>query len=145
MGLYVDRDIQTSFDGDLEIDSKGDLKLANSLDTYKGAVNFILRTDFGDYAPTPTVGSNLGSFIGESNTKSVHSKMENTIARAIAGPILNDSDVSIKVVPLDVDEAVCFIFLAGKFLIDEKITWVQEDRIAYTFPYIDGTPTPLTI
>lgn len=145
MSIYVDRDIQVNFSGDLVIDQKGDLKLANSLDTYKGVANFILRTDYGDYAPDTSIGSNLGNFVGQKNTKETHSHMEYTISRALAGPVFVDTDVRVKVLPLDVDEAVCFVFLAGTFLIDGELTYVQQDRLTYSFPYIEGTPTPLTI
>lgn len=145
MSIYVDRDIETTFEGDLVIDQKGDLKLANSLDTYKAVANFILRSDYGDYAPDSNVGSNLGSFIGQNNVQSVHKAMEYSIARSIAGPVFTTSDVRIKVLPLDIYEAVCFVFLAGTFLIDEELVKVEQDRIAYSFPYMEGAITPLTI
>lgn len=145
MGIYVDRDIGTNFSGDLKIDQKGDLDLANALDTYKAVANFILRTDIGDYAPDYRVGSNLGSFIGENNTEQVHNRMASSITRSIAGPVFVTTDVNVKVVPLDINEAACFVYLAGQFLIDNKLTWVQQDIMTYSFPYMEGSPTPLTI
>ena len=145
MSIYVDRDIQSSFNGDLVVDQKGDLKLANALDTYKSIANFILRTDNGDYSPDPSVGSNLGSFVGEKNTRDTHSHMEFSITKSIAGIVFSVADINVKVLPLDIDEAVCLVFLAGTFLIDGELTYVQEDRLAYSFPYIDADITPLTI
>lgn len=146
MALYIDRDIGIDFSGELQLDPKGDIKLANSLETYKSVSNFILRTDFGDYAPAPQVGSNLGSYMGKRNVREVHERMEYSIIKSLAGNIFNDTDVSVDVVPIDPYEALCIINLAGEFVIDGIITHVENDRIAYSFPFIpEGQLTPLTI
>ena len=145
MATYVDRDISVSLEGDLNIDQKGDIKLADALDTYKSVANFILRTDFGDYAPDQSVGSNLGSFIGQSNNRESHANMEYLIVGSLANKVFADTDVSADVVPFDIYEAICFVNLAGSFLVSGELKHVEQERITYSFPYIDGEPTPLTI
>lgn len=145
MSTYTDQDLAVTFDGDLILDGRGDLKLANSLESYKAASNFVLRTDYGDYAPDQNVGCNLGSYIGQLNTPKVHSSMEYSISKVLENEIFASSDVDITVVPFDVDEALAVINLAGYFLIDNEITYVQDERMAYSFPFIDATPTPLVI
>src|SRR5688500_2978996 len=109
MAIYSDRDLESSFQGDLEIDTKGDLKLANALDTHKAAANFVLRTDFGQYAPDRSVGCNLGSFIGKNNTPDNHRFMEYNIVKVLAERIYSPTDVVVTVVPFDVNEALCLI------------------------------------
>lgn len=145
MALYIDQDIGTTFEGDIIINAKGDVQTADSLQTVKSAVNFVLRTDFGDVAADPSIGCNLGSFIGQPNTEATHQQMEGQINQVMQQEILSEVDAVAHVVPFDVDEALCVLLVAGSFLVSGEIKTVTQDRIAYLFPYIDGEPTPLTI
>ena len=145
MATYLDQDIASSFEGDILLDSKGDIKISDSLETYKGAANFVLRTDYGDYAPDINVGCNLGSFIGETNSQVIHKKMERNINSALRNQIFSPQDVVATVVPFDTDEAICIVELVGNFLVSGEFLQVLDQKIAYTFPYIDGEPTPLVI
>ncbi len=146
MAVYSNRDIESSFEGDLEIDSKGDLKLADALVTYKSAANFVLRTDYGHYAPNNTVGCNLGSFVGKTNTPENHRFMEYNIEKTLKERIFSNTDARATVVPFDINEVLCLVDIAGAFLIDNVIQVVEEQRIAYTFPYISSDHlTPIQI
>lgn len=146
MGTYIHRDISSTFSGDIELDGKGDLKLANALETYKSAANFLLRTDYGDYSPNKTVGCNLGSFIGSTNVPKTHRFMEYNIDKGLRSKLFNSTDVSSTVVPFDINEVLCVINIGGSYLIDGVIQTINSQNIAYTFPFIDGTYlTPITI
>jgi len=145
MTTYIERDIAATFNGDLELDPRGDLKLANSLETYKSAANMVLRTDYGDYAANSSVGSDLGSFIGDLNVPETHREMEISASRSLTTDLFTPADVDVTVVPFDIEEALVVVNLAGYFLIDDEITYVEEDRIAYSFPFIDANPSPLVV
>lgn len=145
MATYYDQDIAATFNGDIILDGRGDIKIADTLETYKGAANFVLRTDYGDYAADKNVGCNLGAFIGEPNTPSSHAKMENSINRTLQNQIFSRNDAVATVVPFDTEEALCIVELAGTFLISGEFVEVVDQKIAYSFPYIDGEPTPLVI
>lgn len=145
MAIYIERDILSNFSGDIQVSSNGDIALANSLDTYKNACNFVLRTDFGDYQADGDVGCNLGSFIGEPNVQRVHDAMEYNINKVLRNEIFAPSDAIATVVPFDLEEALAIIQIAGQFMINEELITVEDDRISYSFPYIDAHPTPLTI
>lgn len=146
MAVYSNRDIESSFEGDVELDAKGDLKLADALVTHKSAANFVLRTDYGHYTPNSTVGCNLGSFVGKTNTPENHRFMEYNITKVLKERIFSNSDVRATVVPFDINEVLCLVDIAGAYLIDNIIQVVEDQRIAYTFPYIEGTYiTPITI
>lgn len=145
MATYIDRDILTTFNGDLVLDGRGDLKVGDALETYKGAANFVLRTDYGDYAADKNVGCNLGASIGEPNTPANHEKMENTINRVLQNQIFSSTDAVATVVPFDTDEALCIVQIAGTFLVSGELIQVEDQKIAYSFPYIAGEPTPLVI
>lgn len=145
MAIYSLVDLASNFSGDICIADNGDLEIANALDTTKAAANFILRTDYGDYSPNQNVGSNLGDYIGEPNTSQAHTKMELSVRESLVTELFDKSDVTVDVVPFDLNEALVMVNLAGYYLIDNEITYVEEDRLAFTFPYIEGSITPLTI
>lgn len=145
MALYNDIDISLNFSGDLKLNSKGDIQLADSLETYKSAANFILRTDYGEYAPNSAVGCNLGSFIGERNVAETHDHMKYSIFTNLVSNIFDQSDITVDVVPFDYNEAMCLIQIAGTYNISGKLVTVDGERMIYSFPYIDGNPDPITI
>lgn len=145
MATYVDSDIASTQGGDIIIDSKGDVKIADSLETYKAAANFLLRTDYGDYAADTAVGCNLGTFIGESNTPRIHQKMESNINRTLQENVFSSSDVNAVVVPFDNEEALAIIQIAGTYVVSGEFIEAIDQKIVYTFPYIEGEPSPLTI
>lgn len=146
MGVYIFQDIASNFSGDLELSDNGDLKLASSLETYKAVTNFMLRTDFEDYAPDGTVGCNLGSFVGATNDLDTHRDMEYNINRALQGQIFSKTDVSTDVIAIDVNEVACIVNIAGSYIVDNEVQHFDAIRLAYSFPFIeDAEPTPLTI
>ena len=145
MAVYIHQDIATTFDGDLELSNNGDLKIGSSMETYKAVANFMLRTDFGDYAPDKSIGCNLGSFVGELNNSDTHQDMEYSINRVLQDQIFAKSDVTTDVVAMDVNEAVCIVNIAGHYIVDNQVQYFDSIRLTYLYPYIEGQPTPLTI
>jgi len=145
MALYVETDIASNFSGDITLDQKGDLAMATSLDTYKAVANFILRTDRGEYAPDVSVGSDLGVYMGSINNRDTHEHMEMYIVRALSNNVFSSKDVSADVMPLNREEAVCFVSIAGSYLISGEVTYVEQDIMSYAFPFMEGSPTPLVI
>lgn len=146
MGVYIDKDISTTFEGDINLSDSGDLGLANALDTYKSVANFLLRTDYGDYAPNITVGCNIGSYIGQNNTKAIQEQLEYNVNKVLQTKVFSLTDARADVVPFDVDEVICIISIAGSYLIDGQIQYFSSERIAYTFPYIEERNlTPIDI
>lgn len=139
MPLYTDQDIQTDFSGEIQIDTKGDIALANPLETYKASANFLLRTDFGDYAPDQSVGCNLGSFIGKTNTVANHQRIEYNINKTLRERVFNPIDVEAIVVPFDINEVLCLVNIGGNYLISGVITNVESERMTYTFPFIENS------
>ncbi|MCB1712865.1 MAG: hypothetical protein KDH96_10410 [Candidatus Riesia sp.] len=146
MAIYTDRDIQTAFNGDIELSPRGDLKLADSIDTIKSAVNFVLRTDYKEYQPDYSVGCNLGSFVGKLNTESNRDAMAYSITRILGEKVLNPEDLEAFVVPFDIDEVLCVIKIGGYYLKDEVLQTVEGDKLSYTFPYMEGSYIlPITV
>jgi hypothetical protein len=146
MATYTHQDIETNLEGDILLSSNGDLGLANPLVTYKSAANFLLRTDYGDYAPDQSVGCNLGSFIGELNTEENRDYMAYSADKVLQEKLFDLSDVEVTVVPFDINEVLCVVNIGGSYLIDNIIESVNGEVITYTFPYIDGTHiTPITV
>lgn len=146
MSLYTSRDIETDINGDIVLDPKGDVSLGSPLDTYKAAANFLLRTDYGDYAPDSSVGCNLGSFIGKTLNNNSIQKIEYNITKTLKERLFNQSDVECTVVPFDISEVLCLVDIKGSYLISGEIVNIDSEKIAYTYPFIEGSfITPITI
>lgn len=145
MAIYFSRDIKTSFSGDIEIDSKGDLQLADALESTRSAINFVLRTDLGDYAPNPNLGCNLGTFIGERNLRDTHEDMEYSCKIGLTREVVQPQDLIVDVVPFSDNEAFCSIKILGYYLINDELVEVTDSRQSYSFPFIDGQIDPLDL
>ncbi len=144
MAIYSLQDINTSVDGDLEVSKKGDLDLASSLDTYKNSARFLIKTDYGDYAPQKQVGCNLGSYIGSLNVDETHFNMKRSITDCLSN-VFSYEDYDAEVVPFDLEEVLCVIFLAGTYFVDNEYQRFEQERITFTFPFLEGSPTEIVI
>lgn len=146
MTQYSARDIETNFDGDIVLSDVGDIKLANSLVTHKAAANFLLRTNYREYAPDESVGCNLGSFVGKMNTRENAEYMQSIINSTLKTRVFSTVDVDATVVPFDIDEVLCVITIAGLYVIDNALVSAEGETIAYAFPYLEGRfSAPITI
>lgn len=146
MGIYTARDIEIDFSGELKVDSRGDIKLLSPIDTQKNLVNFWLRTDFGEYSPETSVGCNIGAFMGLSNTKEVLANLEESVESTLRTELFTPQDVIVHAVPFDYNEALVVVEFAGTYLnTSGRFEDIQPQKIAYAFPYIEGTITPLTV
>jgi hypothetical protein len=144
MGIYFLSDLATTFSGDLELDSKGDLKLGDPIETQKSITNFWLRTDQGEYVPNPSIGCNLGSFIGAANSPRTLEQIENQTHATLIRNIWYPEDLAIKVVPLDREEVMIALQLKGEFFdVDGVAIPLSPIVIAYSFPYITADVSPL--
>ncbi len=144
MGDYFLSDIGTTFSGDLCIDSKGDLLLADSYNTQKNLTNFWLRTDQGEYVPNPSIGCNLGSFIGAQNSPKTISLIESQIFDVLTRNLWYTEDLKLRVVPLDREELMIALQLKGEFAnLSGEFKPIIPEVIAYSFPYIDASPSPI--
>lgn len=142
MGIYNSQDIKTDISGAIVLSDRGDLDIASCIDTYKSAVNFVIRTDYGDYAPNKVVGCNLGAYIGEPNIDQMHKEMEESMNRSIIR-IMNPEDFYSVVVPFDYNETVAYVFMAGTYLVDNEYRAFDQERVTFLFPYIQGDPTQI--
>lgn len=139
MAIYGNRDIATDFYGDLILNDRGDLQLAESYDTYKSAANFLLRTDNGEYAPSPQVGCNLGTFVGKLNTTINHELMEQQATAKLVASLFNREDVQVDVMSFDENEVLCVVSFGGYYLVDNEFVDIETQKLTYTFPYLEST------
>jgi hypothetical protein len=141
--MYNTRDIGVSFSGDVNIGANGDIELANSFESIKGAINFIVRTDKGDYAPDVRIGGDLGTFVGDRLSKATTMAMEASLKDNLSRFVLNPSDYQVHAIPVTHENVGVFIALAGQY-IDENgnLLDVDPEIITYDFPFYEGSPTP---
>ena len=77
------KDIRVDNDGDLQVDSNGDFKLADSRRTTAQDVMFRIRTQIGDYKPHPGLGANLATMYGKENNRYNGSMIEELVKRSL--------------------------------------------------------------
>lgn len=144
MGIYFLSDIASTFSGDLKLDSKGDIDLSNSVETQKALTNFWLRTDQGEYVPNPSIGCNLGSFIGTTNSPRTLEQIETQTHNILTRNLWFPEDLKLRVVPLSQTELMIGIQLRGQFSdISGNLTAITPQVITYSFPFLSADPSPI--
>lgn len=143
MGVYSARDIYSTTNGDLEVGSNGDLKIATSVESISGAINFVLRTDKGGYVPDNRIGADLGTFIGQTMSSSLVYDMQNSALANLTEFVIDLTDIELRVFPLSNDEAGVVVAYAGTYIDqDGNVIDVDPQTINYLYPYIEGEPQP---
>lgn len=143
MGVYSARDIYSTTNGDLEVGSNGDLKIATSVESISGAINFVLRTDKGGYVPDNRIGADLGTFVGQTMSSSLVYDMQNSALANLTEFVIDLTDIELRVFPLSNDEAGVVVAYAGTYIDqDGNVIDVDPQTINYLYPYIEGEPQP---
>jgi hypothetical protein len=142
--MYFLQDINTTQAGDLIVSANGDLELGDSFETIKSAVNFIARTDKGGYLPDIRIGGDLGAGIGGQMNKQTLMSMEASLRDNLAKFILNPSDFRVHVIPLTTEDVGVFVAIGGQYTdADGNLIDVTPEIISYSYPFLEGSPTPL--
>ena len=146
MTIYILQDIETTDDGDLVIDTFGDLKVASPMRTMSQCMNNLMLTDKGDLKTDPTFGANIGAYIGSKNDQMTHRNMELDIMQASEdqGAAI-PKDFTVDVVPIDVDTVGVIAQIKGAYLYQPTdgltplaTTSTDGVTMAYIFPFSDG-------
>ena len=137
MAFYTDRDINISTSGELQLDLKGDLNLAESPESHINATNFLLKTDNGQYKPNPALGANLGVLVGQPMNDDNLEFAEILATRALRENIYSASDVKVTVLPFDQHEAVCVVEAFGTYLVSGEFIDIDPQVFTYTFPFLN--------
>ena len=142
MSVYSSQDISTSFSGDIELSVNGDLKLADSYESHKNAINFLLRTNKGEFKPDKRIGCDLGTFVGQNNYTTVFSEIEDRCSENIQKFIMSRTDFAVHSMPLSHDEAGVFVVVGGTY-VDKDGNLLENNGpevITYVFPFLEGQP-----
>lgn len=144
MAAYNLQDIASSISGDIQVNSQGDIKVGSSYETMFNILNFWLRTDHGAYAADFSVGCDIGSFIGSTNTADTLEDMESQISDLLIRNVIYPEDIQVKVVPFSQEEALVAVELRGTYYdVNGNQEAVSPTVLTYSFPYIEGTPDPI--
>lgn len=144
MAIYSSRDISLNLSGDIDIGSNGDIKLADSYESVKSQINWFLRTDYGDYQPDDRLGCNAGYYIGKEMSRDNLVSIEDTVRAALVKYVVVSQDINVDAVPLSQEEIGIFVTLRGDYLgEDGNLLVTTPEVLTYTFPYLEGSPTPL--
>lgn len=139
---YTQTDIYAGISGDFVVSSQGDLLLAESYDSVRQTVNFIARTDKGDYVPDNRIGGNLGSYVGGQITDDTLANMEKSLISNLEKFAINRGDFQVHCMPISTQDVGVFVVVGGQYLDkDGNILDTEPEVISFTFPYAEGDPT----
>jgi len=146
MGVYINRDIEVDDDGDIVVNPSGDIGVADTAESMKHAIKFMLATDYNEVKPHPLMGANLGSLIGRHDINEV---VEDIPGMVVGGntysALINSSDIRVTAIPIDVDKIYVSVELTGVYLdayghpLDVGVTYLE-----YIFPYTEEKIQDLT-
>jgi hypothetical protein len=146
MAIYFLQDIECTDDGDLVLDSIGDLKTASPMRTVAQSVNSLVMTDKGDLRVAPSYGANIGAYIGSRNSTMTRSMMGRDINNALMEQgLLAPVDFTIEVIPVDIDKVAVMLDVNGSFVYSPENYRgpLLSDRtmginMAYIYPFSEG-------
>lgn len=145
MATYFKRDIESTDDGDLIIDSDGDFKVATPIRTVAQAINNFLLTNKGELLTDVAFGANLQAFYGSNNIVQTHQQMERQIVAGLQiQGIVDPNDLNVDVVPIETDEAAILVNLKGTFVDAENtgafrfIDMSEGQSYGYLYPFLGG-------
>ncbi len=109
--MYNDTDIAITPDGDLSIDSTGDLELATGLDCLEDDIDIQLKTQTGEFVVWPSVGADLEAFMGSPNRKEIGDAIIGNILLALTtNGVVDVGDIQISALPVE-GSIVCYIII----------------------------------
>lgn len=112
---HVAVDLLTDDQGDLIVGSNGDLSLATEAETLTQDVTFRLKTDFGDYTPSPALGADLSSFLGEPNNPATVDLMkEHVILSLTQDDRIRAGTLFVDVIPIDIHAVQVFVIISDR-------------------------------
>ena len=122
-------DFALTHDGDIAL-SGGDIATVSGLDWLTQTINFVLRTEPGDYSVDPAIGGSLAGFIGENNTRELASKIRKRILSALSYESwATPGRIEARVVPMSSDSISVFITLD---MPNETRTYLSMAEFDYT-------------
>jgi len=143
MAIYSERDIAFTQSGDLSVNARGDLELASSYESQKAAINFLVKTNKGEYIPDNRIGCDAGTFIGRNQTRENISAMEAGVIANLSDFVIARSDLSVNIIPVERDVLGLFVGVQGEYIgSDGNLLDLDPELLTFTFPYLEGFPTP---
>ena len=131
-------DIRMDKEGDLVIDSDGDLKIADTWQTTMQDAAFRIRTAIGEYIPDKDIGSNVHSKFGEQNTRYNGEIIKTMVIRALSyDNRFERMEYIVDVVPISKSAIVIMLEFRGPFEDAE----VNDYKVTFYFKYDTGEIT----
>jgi len=102
-GNYDSVDFDFTWDGDLVLDTQGDLKDTSSdlLMSIKNEIFTVVKSSLGDWREDINVGADLDDFIGEPNSRDTAEGIETRLRSALS-EILAVQDLGIRIIPVNI-------------------------------------------
>ena len=145
MALYFGADVRTGPDGDLSVNNRGDLEIADSPTSLKQALKFLVATDFNEMDVIPSFGANLGTLVGSEDQDQVLEAIPVLIRDALSRHgVAENADVRVHAFPITEDQIYLRVETTGTFFDSEgEIMDTTEVTLKFLFPYKTARITAL--
>jgi phage baseplate assembly protein W len=108
-------DWETTDEGELVL-SGGNFVIASNEQSVRQEILFRLQTELFGYAPDPELGAGLDQFIGKPNNRTLGSRANRAVTRALTrDDRFTPNDIRVEVVPLGIHEVGIYVFVSPAF------------------------------
>jgi hypothetical protein len=132
-------DWQTTDEGELVL-TGGNFTVAADDQSVRQEVLFRLQTELFGYDPDPELGAGLDQFIGKPNNRTLGSRVNRAVTRALTrDDRFARNTIRVEVVPLGVHELGIYVFVSPAFT-----GTFAPTTVALSLDLTVGTTTPIT-
>jgi hypothetical protein len=142
---YDSVDLDFTWDGDFLLDKQGDLKDTSEdlLLSFKNEIFTIVKSDLTDWREDPSVGADLGDFVGEPNTIDTAKEIQNRVKNSLL-LIATESDISVRVVPVGIHRVLVALQVQVLPTAENGLRSGDVATVSFLYDYFErGIFTPL--
>lgn len=142
---YDEIDLDWTWDGDLLLDQYGDIKDTSEdpLLSLRNEIFSIIKSDLKDWREEPSIGTNLGDFIGEPNISDTAKAIEERVRTSLT-IIVSTSDLHVRVVPVGIHKVLIAITLQVLATPNNKLAVGDTINVSFLYDYFErGIFVPL--
>jgi hypothetical protein len=137
MAIYIGKDLNVQNNGDIVVNSRGDLEIAEAKDSHCHVLKFMMSTDLDEMRLDPFFGANLGALHGELDPAVVAARIPEMVREALTQQgLFAREDIKIRAFQIDTDNIVVFADVNGTFIKDDGT--IDPDptiSLRFLFPY----------
>lgn len=143
---YDSIDLDFTWDGDLILDENQDLKDTsyNLLASIQNEIFSTIKSDIKDWREDPSIGADLGDFVGEPNTSVTGKAIQDRIKSSLSY-LVSPNDLAVRVVPVGVNRVMVTLTLQVIATPENGLRAGETINVSFLYDYFErGVFVPLS-